>query len=50
MSAAVKEATIEADPTVPTVKIVREFDTTPDKVFRAHVDPSWPPVGSARAT
>ena len=39
MSAAVKEASIEADPSVPTVKIVREFDATPDKVFRAHVDP-----------
>ncbi|MBM7789322.1 SRPBCC family protein [Tenggerimyces flavus] len=33
------EATIEADPKVPTVKIVREFDATPDRVFNAWVDP-----------
>ena len=39
MSAAVRQASIEADPTVPAVTIVREFDATPDKVFRAHVDP-----------
>ena len=39
MSAAVKQATIEASPTVPTVTIVREFDASPDKVFQAHIDP-----------
>ena len=33
------ETTIESDPTVPMVRIVREFDATPDKVFRAHTDP-----------
>ncbi|MBA2773884.1 MAG: SRPBCC family protein, partial [Nocardioidaceae bacterium] len=30
---------ITADPNLPTLAIVREFDATPDKVFRAHVDP-----------
>ncbi|MEJ7689381.1 MAG: SRPBCC family protein [Nocardioidaceae bacterium] len=30
---------ITADPNLPTLTIVREFDATPDKVFRAHVDP-----------
>lgn len=40
MSATTKnEATIEADPKVPTVKIVREFDATPDRVFNAWIDP-----------
>lgn len=29
------ETTIEADPELPTVKIVRDFDAPPDKVFRA---------------
>ena len=33
------EAEITADPNVPLVRIVREFDATPDKVFRAHTDP-----------
>ena len=33
------EALIEADPDVPTVRIVREFDAPRDLVFRAHVDP-----------
>jgi uncharacterized protein YndB with AHSA1/START domain len=38
MTTTTKEATIEADPKVPTVTIVREFDATPDRVFRAFVD------------
>ena len=33
------ETTIESDPTVPMVRIVREFDAPPEKVFRAHTDP-----------
>ena len=33
------ETQIVADPDVPLIRIVREFDATPDKVFRAHVDP-----------
>ena len=34
-----REAQIEADPTLPTVRITREFDAPPDKVFRAWTDP-----------
>ena len=30
---------IVSDPTVPLVRIVREFDAPPAKVFRAHTDP-----------
>jgi uncharacterized protein YndB with AHSA1/START domain len=30
---------IELDPKVPMVRITREFDAPPEKVFRAHVDP-----------
>jgi uncharacterized protein YndB with AHSA1/START domain len=33
------ETEILADPDVPLVKIIREFDASPDKVFRAHTDP-----------
>jgi uncharacterized protein YndB with AHSA1/START domain len=33
------EAQIVADPDVPIVRIIREFDAPPDKVYRAHVDP-----------
>jgi uncharacterized protein YndB with AHSA1/START domain len=33
------QTTIEADPALPTVKIVREFDAPPEKVYRAHTDP-----------
>jgi uncharacterized protein YndB with AHSA1/START domain len=34
-----REATIELDEKVPLVRITREFDAPPEKVFRAHVDP-----------
>jgi uncharacterized protein YndB with AHSA1/START domain len=30
---------VEADPAMPTVRIVRDFDAPPEKVFRAWVDP-----------
>jgi uncharacterized protein YndB with AHSA1/START domain len=30
---------VEADPNLPTVRIVRDFDAPPDRVFRAWVDP-----------
>jgi uncharacterized protein YndB with AHSA1/START domain len=30
---------IEADPDLPTVRIVRDFDAPPDRVFRAWIDP-----------
>ncbi|MDT0274569.1 SRPBCC family protein [Blastococcus goldschmidtiae] len=33
------ETQILVDPDVPLVRIVREFDAPPEKVFRAHVDP-----------
>ena len=33
------ETEIIADPKVPLVRIIREFDAPPDKVFRAHTDP-----------
>ena len=33
------ETQIVSDPDVPLVRIVREFDASPDKVFRAHTDP-----------
>jgi uncharacterized protein YndB with AHSA1/START domain len=34
-----RETTIELDKEVPLVRITREFDAPPAKVFRAHVDP-----------
>ena len=34
-----RETQISADPEVPLVRITREFDAPPEKVFRAHVDP-----------
>ncbi|WP_116450704.1 SRPBCC family protein [Blastococcus litoris] len=33
------ETQIVADPDVPLIRITREFDATPDKVYRAHTDP-----------
>ena len=33
------ETEIIADPNLPTVEIIREFDATPDKVFRAWTEP-----------
>src|SRR5947209_7890426 len=33
------ETEITADPNVPLVRITREFDAAPAKVFRAHTDP-----------
>jgi uncharacterized protein YndB with AHSA1/START domain len=34
-----RETRIAADADVPLVRIVREFDAPPERVFRAHVDP-----------
>src|SRR5699024_8058740 len=34
-----RETAIYADPSLPTVRISREFDATPDKVFRAWAEP-----------
>ena len=38
-TASTRETQIAADPDVPLVRIVREFDAPPEKVFRAHADP-----------
>jgi uncharacterized protein YndB with AHSA1/START domain len=32
-------AVVEADPTVPVVRITRDFAATPEQLFRAHTDP-----------
>ncbi len=44
------ETEIVADPRVPLVRITREFDAPPAKVFRAHTDPDLVPqwLGPAR--
>jgi uncharacterized protein YndB with AHSA1/START domain len=34
-----RETDIVSDPDVPLVRITREFDASPEKVFRAHTDP-----------
>jgi uncharacterized protein YndB with AHSA1/START domain len=39
MTTTTHETSITADPTLPTIVIVREFDAPPDRVFRAHTDP-----------
>ena len=39
MTTTTHEAEISADPSVPLIRITREFDAPPAKVFRAHVDP-----------
>ncbi|WP_328405283.1 SRPBCC family protein [Streptomyces sp. NBC_00390] len=33
------ETRIEADPNLPTILIIREFDAPPERVFRAYTDP-----------
>ena len=33
------QARIEADPDVPLIRITRDFDATPEQLFRAHTDP-----------
>lgn len=35
----IAETTIEADPTVPLIRMSREFNGTPAQLFRAHTDP-----------
>ncbi|CAM2954486.1 SRPBCC family protein [Saccharomonospora xinjiangensis] len=39
MTTQTRDTLIEAVPDLPSVRIVREFDATPDKVFRAWTDP-----------
>jgi uncharacterized protein YndB with AHSA1/START domain len=36
----VETAAIEADPTVPVIRITRDFRATPEQLFRAHTDPA----------
>lgn len=40
MTTSTHETQIIADSDVPLVRIVREFDASPEKVFRAHIDPA----------
>lgn len=37
---ATHETRIEADPELPTIQITRDFDASPDRVFRAMTDPA----------
>ena len=37
--AATRETTIEADPDLPTIRIIRDFDAPREKVFRAWIEP-----------
>ena len=39
MTTSTRETQIVADSRVPLVRIIREFDAPPEKVFRAHTDP-----------
>ena len=39
MTTSTHQTEITADPNVPLVRITREFDAPPEKVFRAHSDP-----------
>ena len=39
MTSTTHETRIVSDPDVPLIRIVREFDAPPEKVFRAHTDP-----------
>jgi uncharacterized protein YndB with AHSA1/START domain len=39
MTVKTNETTIEADPALPVIRIVREFDAPPERVFRAFTDP-----------
>ena len=40
MTVTTRETEITADPDVPLIRITREFDAPPEKVFRAHTDPA----------
>jgi uncharacterized protein YndB with AHSA1/START domain len=39
MTTTITDAVIEADPTVPMIRITRDFMATPEQLFRAHTDP-----------
>jgi uncharacterized protein YndB with AHSA1/START domain len=36
----IRETAIEADPTLPVIRMTRDFAATPDQLFRAHTDPA----------
>ena len=36
----IAETTIEADPTLPIIRMTRDFTATPGQLFRAHTDPA----------
>jgi uncharacterized protein YndB with AHSA1/START domain len=36
----IAEATIEADPKLPIIRMTRDFAATPEQLFRAHTDPA----------
>ncbi|MDQ3640616.1 MAG: SRPBCC family protein [Actinomycetota bacterium] len=40
MSVSTRDTEITADPDVPIIRITREFEAPPEKVFRAHTDPA----------
>ena len=40
MNETMTTAAIEADPTVPAIRITRDFTATPAQLFRAHTDPN----------
>jgi len=46
MTTRTHETEIVADPTVPLVRITREFEATPAQVFRAHSDPDLVAAGA----
>jgi uncharacterized protein YndB with AHSA1/START domain len=37
--ATTRETTIEADPNLPSIRIIRDFDAPPEKVFRVWIEP-----------
>ncbi|HEY0816632.1 MAG TPA: SRPBCC domain-containing protein, partial [Pseudonocardia sp.] len=39
MTTSTPSTTIEADPTLPIIRMTRDFAATPAQVFRAHTDP-----------
>ena len=40
MNTTVNQTEIVAEPSIPAIRITREFDAPPDKVFRTHTDPA----------
>src|SRR3954449_4103483 len=36
----ITETVVEADPTLPVIRMTRDFEATPERLFRAHTDPA----------